>query len=451
MRSPSNSNSRFGRKPRFFIHNCQGLATAFILLSFVLLATTSPVRAEVPSGSEEEAKAYYESLSTALNYSTPEKIGETTLTDLAAYLGYRTLTAEKLEFDPPDTLMADYEFGATPGDVLVSRFFAPKIMNVKFKEGDPYFKLGWRKLVRLKAQKDSPALKDAKGKSGRIATAVILFNTFTSPKEEPYGRANFSVNTQVMLLPDPADVRPLAGQKGTGKMDTVYWLDYQSATAAGPGKLGYALHASFDANELPGAGTKDYFVPHGCVACHGNNMQRPVLNFMDTDHWFDRLNNDFPQLKTSKLAVLYDAETNDPTAPKFKRAFDRIKTFNREADLHAHQAQPKHDETLASAKWLEIHETKFAPVPPIQRTIGGAPQWSADNQGEAAALETMNQYCYRCHGTVKFSVFNKQATWERRANITQRLAPDAILGLRMPPDRELPKDKRDQLLKSFNP
>ncbi|MBN9118518.1 MAG: hypothetical protein J0I06_05050 [Planctomycetes bacterium] len=451
MRPRFASNSQFALERRPFIRICQGLTAVLVLLAFVLLVSPSPVRAEVPSGSLEEAKAYYEKLSTALNYSTPEKIGETTLTDLAEYLGYKTLTAEKLEFDSPDALMADYEHGATPGDVLVARFFAPKIMNVKFKEGEADFRLGWRKLVRLKAQKDSPAQKAAEGKIGKIASAVILFNTFTRPTEAPYGRTNFSVNTQVMLLPDPADIRPLVGQKGAGKMDTVYWLDYQNATAAGPGKLGYALNASFDANELPGAGTKDYFVPHGCVACHAANMQRPVLNFMDTDHWFDRLNNDFPQLKASKLALLYDAETNDPTAPKFKRVFDRIKTFNREADAHAHLSQPKHDETLASARWLELHETNFAPVPPIRRAIGAAPQWPADDKNEVTVLETLNQYCYRCHGTVKFSVFNKQTTWQRRANATERLAPDAALGLKMPPDRDLPKDKRDLLLKFFNP
>jgi len=436
MRSCFTSNSNFGPKPALIGHFRQGLATAC-----VLLAAASPARADVPSGSLAEAKDYFEKLSTTLQYSTPEKIGDTTLTDLATYLGHKTLTAEKLEFDPPEKLMAN---GAA-GDVLVSRFFAPKITNVKFKEDDPAFRLGWRKLVRLKAQAASAA------QANHIAAAVILFNTFTAPKEEPFGPANSSVNTQVMLLTDPAFIRPLAGQPGDGKMDSVYWLDYLTATATSPGKLGYALNASFDANDLPGTGTKDYFVPHGCVACHGNNMQRSLLNFLDMDHWFDRLNNDFPKLKASNLALLYDAGTNDPAAPKFRAAFDLIRTFNEEADKHAHRAQPKHDESLAAAKWLEIHKDNYAPVPPIQRTIGAAPQWPADNAKEVAVLETTNQYCYRCHGTVKFSVFNKQSAWERRANIVQRLAPNAEVGLKMPPDRDLPADKREQLLKFFNP
>ena len=48
-----------------------------------------------------------------------------------------------------------------------------------------------------------------------------------------------------------------------------------------------------------------------------------MVNFLDTDHWFDRLNNDFPQLKESKRALLYDAGTNDPAQQKFKEAVDR--------------------------------------------------------------------------------------------------------------------------------
>jgi hypothetical protein len=436
MRLRFTQNSNVGPKPGLFHHFCQGLAAACVLLTAVLL-----VRADVPSGSLEEAKKYYKKISKDLKYATPEKIGDTTLSDLATYLGYKTLTAQKLEFDPPEKLKDN---GAA-GDVLVSRFFAPKIMNVKFSEDNEKFKLGWRRLVRLKAQAGSTA------RENHIASAVILFNTFTKPTDEPFGKANFSVNTQVMLLPDPAFIRPLTGQPGDGQMDSVYWLDYQSATADRPGKLGFALDASFDANNLPGEGIQPYFVPHGCVACHGNNDQRSLLNFLDTDHWFDRLNNDFPEFKKSKRPLLFDAGTNDPADQKFKDAIDVIRTFNTEAHAHAKQAQPKHDESLAAAKWLEIHKTDYGPVPPIKRTIGADPQWSAEDANEVAVLGTMNQYCYRCHGTVKFSVFNKGWMLENRAKVHLRLATDAEVGLKMPLDRDIPKEKRDQLLKFFKP
>ena len=41
-----------------------------------------------------------------------------------------------------------------PGDILVTRFFAPKIMNINLPEATR--PTGWRKLVRLKARRDRP-------------------------------------------------------------------------------------------------------------------------------------------------------------------------------------------------------------------------------------------------------------------------------------------------------
>jgi hypothetical protein len=66
----------------------------------VLLAVVWLAQAEVPAGSKAEAEKYYRNLSTTLKYSTPDKIAETTLTDLATYLGYQTLTAGKLGTAP---------------------------------------------------------------------------------------------------------------------------------------------------------------------------------------------------------------------------------------------------------------------------------------------------------------------------------------------------------------
>src|SRR5260370_31139299 len=134
MRSRSNSSSNCGPKLGLFSHFREVLAAACVLLAAAWL-----VRADGPRGSLEEAKVYYGKISKDLKYATPEKIGDTTLSDLAGYLGYKTLTAEKLEFDPPEKLKAN---GAA-GDVLVSRFFAPKIMSVKFNEDDEKFSLGW--------------------------------------------------------------------------------------------------------------------------------------------------------------------------------------------------------------------------------------------------------------------------------------------------------------------
>jgi len=42
---------------------------------------------------------------------------------------------------------------------------------------------------------------------------------------------------------------------------------------------------------------------------------------------------------------------------------------------------------------------------------------------EAEALDLLNRYCFRCHGTIKFNVFDKGAVKQRRQQIKDRLKP----------------------------
>jgi len=403
----------------------------------------------VSHGSPEAATNYYRSLSKTLDFSTPEKIFQTTLDDVAAYLGYDGITGADLQNLPPSALMNPDQLlapstltnrdrfiasvGAVPirpDHILVSRFFAPKIMNIR--EPELTRKLGWRKLVRLRARLGSKAL------ANHIGSGIILFNIFTQPGAAPFTPTDESVNTQVMLLTQPSQVPPPRTQGS----ETLYWLDYDKLSKGGA--LSLALHASFDANELPPTqdGNQDYFVPDGCVACHGNNERRSMVNYLDTDHWFDRLDNDFPGLKAQGLALLFDAQTNDITTLAYKFAFDVIRRFNEEADEQAQKAQPKHDEALAAQKWLALHASSVDHFQPIDRTIGPGPRWSTQNANDLAVLATLNQYCFRCHGTVKFSMFNKQALRQRRANAKERIKSDAEIGMSMPPDRPLPEDIR---------
>jgi hypothetical protein len=433
------------------------LVASVITACFLWISTAV---ADISHGDAENAKRYYRTLAAALEFSAPDQIFETKLDDVAAYLGYGGIRGEDLQILPPSVLMNPDQLLAPcttpdcsnslrdrnavlaslgpvpirPDDILVSRFFAPKIMNIK--EPEATRKLGWRKLVRLRARAGS------KAEAHKITAGIILFNIFTDPGKVPFGPEDESVNTQVMLLTDLAAVQS-PGRVGP---PTVYWLDYDKISNGG--RLSLALHASFDANELPASsdGARDYFVPDGCIACHGNNSRRSMVNYLDTDHWFDRLATDFPNLKAQGLPLLFDAQTNDPSSVQFKLAFDVIRRFNIEADLQAKKAQPKHDEVLAAQKWIDIHATANDLVPPLDRAIGSRPHWSADTPGDAEALGAMNQYCFRCHGTIKFSVFNKQAVRERRANLRERLSAEAPVGVRMPPDRELPEDVRSLLL-----
>jgi hypothetical protein len=427
------------------------------LLVFFAACGLTPISclADVPSGSGEGALRYYRVLSKTLQFSTPALISKTTIDDVASYLGYTGVTGADFQNLPPDVLMNTERLLAQntlqnrdsviaflgtvpfqPNDILVTRFFAPKIMDIK--QPPAARKNGWRKLVRLKARPGSPAA------AHNISMGIILYNFFTDPGVPPFGQGSESVNTQVMLVTDPSHV-PSPGEAGP---DTLYWLDYDQLSKGG--FLSLALNASFDANELPPAAndTKAYFVPDGCAACHGANTRRSMVNYLDTDHWFDRLDNDFPELKASGQPLLVDARTNDTNSVDYILAFDVIRRFNTEADELVQKAQPAHDEALASKKWLLLHEKSVGHVVPVERAIGKEPRWASENPDNAKALGSLNQYCFRCHGTVKFSVFNRQAMSvpEMKTTLEQRLKTDAPLGIRMPPDRPLPDDDRRLIL-----
>lgn len=414
---------------------------------------SSPAIAGVPTGDAESATNYYRLLAKNIEFSTPESISGTTLDDVAAYLGYAGLTGRdmqdlpsdslmnlqqslsnhdiSLQFQRPDAILASR--GSAPfqdDDILVTRFFAPKIMNIN--EPESTRQLGWRKLVRLKARPGSLA------QQHNISMGIILFNFFTDPGVRPFGPGAESINTQVILETDISKV-PAPNSDGP---PSVYWLDY--GTLSSGGQLSLALNAFFDADQLPQAsnGKQPYFVPDGCVACHGANVQYPLVNYLDTDHWFDRLENDFQNLKTNGIPIVFDAGTNDTKSPAYRRAFDVIHEFNSEADEEVTIAQPNHDETLASHKWLQLHGTNYDHIQPTDRAIGLDPQWSSQNTNDVKVLAALNQYCFRCHGTVKFSVFNRMEILNPlyRGLIDLTINTNTPLLQRMPPDRPLPDD-----------
>lgn len=429
-----------------------------LLTTFLTLLLPRFSVADVPSGDPQSATNYYRRLATTIDFSTPDLIFQTKLDDVATYLGYDGITGRDLQNLSPDILMDPQNnlagtnssfqhpdrlitaIGTAPqptNEILVTRFFAPKIMNIHDPES--IRKIGWRKLIRLRARPGSRAAQH------HIGYGIVLFNIATLPGAVPFSPTDESKNTQVMLVTDLDNVPP----PNTPGPPTIFWLDYRSFSDQ-DGILSLALDQTFDANELPTPqnGTKSYYVPDGCVACHGGNPRRAMVNYLDTDHWFDRLENDFPNLKASGLPLLFDAKNNDMTTPAYKRAFDVIATFNAEADAEVKKAQPQCDEALASAKWLEVHATNYDHVQPTDRAIGNDPRWSPNDTNDVRILSSLNQYCFRCHGTVKFSVFNKEEIRrpEFRALINQAVRSNTSLGLRMPPDRDLPDDVRNLIL-----
>jgi len=425
----------------------------------------------VPQGSPVKAQAYYKKVADVLEFRTSASIFDSTLDDVLTYTGYAGLSARDLQRLASNVLMdsealgkpcpassavqagapcgtapADLEgfkraFSIRPlrsDDILASRFFAPKIIDVSQPpERRP---LGWRKLVRLRARDGSDAAKHG------IDAAVILFNFFTDPGVRPFGPSAESVNTQVMLISDQARF-----SAPDAEMDALYWLDY--GRLSGGGKLSLQLDASFDAADLqaPG-GTKPYYVPDGCVACHGEHPQRALVNYLDTDHWFDRSANDFIRVQEEGLPVLVDAGTNDVTTVEFARAFDVIRRFNEEASRQAATAQPKAFHRAASETWLRLHEQDNHHFPPIERSAPSVTAWNHNSETEKQLIDDLNRYCFRCHGTIKFNVFDKAALLDRRALIPDRLSPTreqlrADPNFLMPPDRKLEPAERDRILR----
>jgi hypothetical protein len=420
-----------------------------VLLAWALLlpfsaarrGNAAPNEPAITPGSAAQARDYYVRISGLLTFDA--KPGVTTLDDFLKFVGYPTSGA-KLEALDSDVLM-DPVRAASPdglnlpthglngatlrdGDILASRFFAPKIVNISVTVPVP----GWRKLVRLRVRPDSRAARVG------VESVVILFNFFAPVGEQPF--TGHSVNTQVMLL---APSQP----------DRLYWLDF-----APDGTLTLALNASFDAADLPGGtGTRDYFVPDGCNDCHGSpgNLRPAMVNYLDTDHWFDRLDNDFASLKSTNTSLLFDAHTNDPSQASFGPVFDAIRRFNEEALSQNSAVHNDSFEGQAARTWLKLHAQSDEHFAPIDRSFpaGKGPAWQPS---EADGLNRLNRYCFRCHGSVRFSIFDRQTVVERAGIMRQRINPSQqqakIPGFKMPPDRDLdPSEKQalDDFLKKL--
>ncbi|EPX60983.1 putative OXIDOREDUCTASE PROTEIN [Cystobacter fuscus DSM 2262] len=364
-----------------------------------------------------------------------------------------------------------------PGEILVSRFFAPKIVN--FAVSAEKRQTGWRRLVRINSRPGSEANKHF------VESAWILFNHFTGPdihspfggsnvptlevKPSPWGnvtvstppsKKNSSVNTQVALVTRCPESTP---QCQGAALNSIYWLDFGPSEKGY--KLSYQLDAFFDAGSLPGDKQQaPYFVPNGCDTCHGSLRGNAVLNHLDTDHWMDRLaDGDFPALARPEApAVLFDAG-KDIKSPQYAAAFDVLRRLNQEIATMQQRTNPAGFHLAATRKWLEMHQTAVAPeLDLVKRSVNffntghplkkdrkpsSAPlNWTASAE-DRELIGLMNKYCYRCHGAVRFDVFSKDMVADESSPILDRLDPNPtqqkILGFKMPVDRDMdPKDKQ---------
>ena len=355
------------------------------------------------------------------------------LDDLLRFCGFEGLTARELETRPSRELMTSY-----PDRLLASRFFAPKISDVSGIGGPAASKdLGWRKLVRLAVPANAPAA--ARG----IAAAYLLFNVFQPRAEigsdpfEPCSRvpSRCSISNQVILVPQT--VR-------TGR-DALFWLVFENAATGG--RRNDHLSATFpggdEASRRGGNPVKQYFLPGACGQCHGGSAATAKLDYLDSDHWFDRTRagNDFADLAASPNGVVFDGG-KDTTAPQFAAAFEVLRRLNQEIRKQNAAVGGEDFGLRAVDRWLAVHAAGTAFADPIARALpppAGHPtrrQWQ-DTPEDRALLGQLNRFCFRCHSSVAYHVFDKEAVFQRRDGMARRVERGPLRPGGMPQDRTL--------------
>jgi hypothetical protein len=125
-----------------------------------------------------------------------------------------------------------------------------------------------------------------------------------------------------------------------------------------------------------------------------------------------------------------------------------IRQFNEEVEQQVHATNPNAFHEGAGKTWLALHQNSDRRLLPVERAVSGAVEWK---QNDAELLGLLDEYCFRCHGTVKFNVFDKSAVQERvpliRASL--RPTPDQLRrdpGILMPRDRTMKPEDVQRLL-----
>ncbi|MBB4395095.1 hypothetical protein [Bradyrhizobium sp. ERR14] len=427
-------------------------------------------------GSEKEATDYYQRIGGVLGFD----FLNSTLDILVSHLGYtepqvvggkivfKGLTATNLEELPSFALMPRNfaEFNnladavADPASfrallslqdfqndaILVSRFFAPKIATYynPANAGDPFAPIdpdnivpGWRKLVRVTPRSGSQAQRD-----GKIAHVYILFNfKEADPNADPF-LGKESGNNQIIIVP-----------KDSSAGDRVFFGVYREKSRGYP--IGLFLKADFDLPGHVGIGTgakdSEYFVPRACAECHGHSATdskgtvlqgQPVdpngqatedftigiyrfakPNYLDTDQWYDWKDFDYRGVSGSLNDVVFDGG-RDVSSSAYVRAFDVMRKLNTniERESVAAEADPNVPtfQTLGVRKWLELHQLSDARKPYSVRSIG-AVSWDATKPDEMKLLRLLDNHCFRCHSSLRYNVFDKQAVANRKELIIRFL------------------------------
>ena len=412
----------------------------------------------IEPGDPATARTYYQRVGKKIQAPILDTAGEPkgTLDDLLSYLGFAGLSAADLERIDSKTLMprdaaafAALAKAVSNRDlflknlklehfqnsrVLVSRFFAPKIVN--YTQAPPYVP-GWRKLAMLQPVPGSMA-----DKAG-LQSASILFNFVKADiSQDPYA-GNVSKNNQVILTP-----------RSAGGEDTAYFLVYLEGPSY---PLGLALtNVAFDLPE-----PKDYHVPIACGQCHGHDARtgesspKPAgqiykfarLNFLDTDQWHDAMAFDFKPLLNTPHSVVFDGG-NDVTSPAYRDAMGIMRDINRHIRDQNAGVNASDIKVKAVEKWLSLHANADEPAAQATRVLdsGQGNVWNPANAEEQELLGLLNHYCYRCHSSVRYNVFDKEGVADASPGFAGRLNAQPGSSRYMPQGRVLPARDKDRII-----
>lgn len=416
------------------------------------------------------AEEHYREVARHLGFGTPDRMPS--LDALLAYCGYAGLSASDVERLEPLLLMDPERLPAAvsdavrfqrataqtplqPVDILSTRFFSPKTTDVSHKVEPVAY--SWRKLVRLRVRPGSPAAEH--GAAGLWVLTVryqpdLTKNPF-DPDSDPASPVHSYFQAIVTRTKDADWPWPLC------------WFAF-GPTADGAKRQDYS-ETSWDAGDprLTTSVSRKYYVPISCVQCHGGDTRGAKLQYLDSDHWIDRVqaNDDFPAVGRSDWPALFDEGLAPPEAHR-QLVYDVLRQLNAEileqnelADAAGIAAGIDPEEvyefqTRAAANWLRLHERNSGHIPPHLRGIPSADRqvvWSSDDPTVQELLPLLNRYCFRCHSSVAYHVFDKSSVLknDRIGTMISYLGggeypAEDYDSMRMPQDRLLKDDHPDR-------
>jgi hypothetical protein len=129
----------------------------------------------------------------------------------------------------------------------------------------------------------------------------------------------------------------------------------------------------------------------------------------------------------------------------FRRALDVLRQLNREIAVQTTLSlRPDGSEDYkkkAVEKWNELHVQSDAPADQGDRSLSvGQRVWSPTDAADMKILQELNRYCFRCHSSMYYHVFDKQAVFSKKRKI------EAFLRRKLMPQGRILDDPTNQAL-----